>query len=157
MACLLLMFVCIYLCSYLILVNYLECVCTFALYLRVPVMESLFRNGFPILLESNNKIACWLEERSEKHYLHFQPISQPSVSEALNIIQEKSIRNTSKVRKFTIYRRIKNLNGRILYKYSSVVQKCISQGTTNITLSLTEEKFTPSENTVDQRWWWWSQ
>lgn len=151
------MFVCIYLCSYLILVNYLECVCTFALYLRVPVMESLFRNGFPILLENNNKIACWLEERSEKHYLHFQSISQASVSEALNIIQEKSIRNTSKVRKFTIYRRIKNLNGRILYKYSSVVQKCISQGTTNITLSLTEEKFTPSENTVDQRWWWWSQ
>lgn len=150
------MFVCIYLCSYLILVNYLECVCTFALYLRVPVMESLFRNGFPILLENNNKIACWLEERSEKHYLHFQSISQASVSEALNIIQEKSIRNTSKVRKFTIYRRIKNLNGRILYKYSSVVQKCISQGTTNITLSLTEEKFTPSENTVDQRWWWWS-
>lgn len=150
------MFVCIYLCSYLILVNYLECVCTFALYLRVPVMESLFRNGFPILLENNNKIAYWLEERSEKHYLHFQSISQASVSEALNIIQEKSIRNTSKVRKFTIYRRIKNLNGRILYKYSSVVQKCISQGTTNITLSLTEEKFTPSENTVDQRWWWWS-
>lgn len=59
--------------------------------------------------------------------------------------------NTLKVKNFAIYRKIKNLNGRGLLKYSLFFKKCMSQGMTNITLSLTEPNFTCSQNAVDQR------